>query len=71
MRGSDIAEMVAKSAPLDLEKDLRIEGNRCTLLFTCSDHAEDFLRALICLIASYKDVDDTWPPGTTGLRRGI
>jgi len=68
---SDIAEMVAKNAPLDLENDLRLEGNQCTLLFTCSDHAEDFLRALICLIASYRDVDEQWPPGTTGLRRGI
>lgn len=71
MRRSDIAEMVAKNAPLDLEKDLRVEGNQCTLLFTCSDHAEDFFRALICLIASYKDVDDTWPPRTTDLRRDI
>lgn len=55
---NELAAMVAKYAPLDLEKDLRLEGDQCTLLFTCSDHAEEFVRALIMLVLHYRDVDE-------------
>lgn len=54
----ELAEMVAKFCPLDVEKDLRIEGDRCTLVFTCSEHCQDFVRALLLLALHYRDVDE-------------
>lgn len=55
---NDLAEMVAKFSPLDPEKDLRVEGDQCTLLFTCPEHCQDFVRALLHLMLYYRDVDE-------------
>lgn len=55
---TDLAEMVAKFAPLDMENDLRLDGNLCTLLFTCPEHAQEFTRALLLLVLHYRDVDE-------------